>query len=118
MRQLKITNINVLANDRGIYLIGVKSDMYEHGKLSDTVQGQNYVCILPGNDFEKITIKTPELIPSITQDEIEANGNPIPIDVIDFRCTVYVSDGKIALSCKAKTIVPLEKGVDGDERIF
>lgn len=117
MKQLKLTNINVLANDRGTLLIGVKADMYKDGKPSDAVQGQNYICILPGNDFEKITIKTPELVPAITQDEVEANGNPIPIDVIGFRCTVYAFNGQIVLSCKAKTIVPLEKG-ESDEQLF
>ena len=78
-----------------VLLLGVTTiKRYEDGKITDDVEGYRYTVVCPSNKFEKMTVKIKEKNPSITEEEIEANGGTISVTFINFEGKFYQDKNK------------------------
>lgn len=119
MNMITIKDINVLSNyERVICTEIAPNHEYVDGKPTKKI-GTRYTCILEGNGYTKIIIKTPELIPIFTTEDIEANRGKIPVSVEGFQGKIYVDRRTVSLqvSCKATTVIPILKGDNDDDII-
>lgn len=109
MRNLTLTSLQTLANDQTVLCTKAEPIKdYVDGHYVEPVKGQKYECVLTGNGYDKITIKTEERIPSITMEMIESNNGAIPVEVSNFVCKIYADrkTGNLLVSAKASTVQP------------
>lgn len=109
MRNLTLTSLQTLANDQTVLCTKVEpiKDFID-GRYVEPVKGQKYECVLTGNGYDKITIKTEEIFSSITMEMIESNNGAIPVEVSNFVCKIYADrkTGNLLVSAKASTVQP------------
>lgn len=120
MNMITIRDLNVLSNFEKILCTEIYPDNeFINGKPARKI-GTRFVCILEGNGYNKIIIKTPELEPTFTTKDIEANGGKISVSVENFLGKIYVDRQKVCLqvSCKATAVVPALRGDDDDDEII
>lgn len=121
MRTIQITDISVMSNNQKVLCTKVDpiKDFID-GHYAEPVKGQKYECVLTGNGYDKITIKTEEIFSSITMEMIESNNGAIPVEVSNFVCKIYADrkTGNLLVSAKASTVQPAMEGGDDDDRIF
>lgn len=120
MNMITIKDLNVLSNYERVICTEIAPDHeYVDGKPVKRI-GTKYTCVLEGNGYTKIVIKTSELIPIFTAEDIEANRGKIPVSVEGFQGKFYVDRRTVSLqvSCKATTVVPILKGDENDDEII
>ncbi|WP_270816668.1 hypothetical protein [Hungatella effluvii] len=121
MRNLTLTSLQTLANDQTVLCTKVEPIKdFVDGHYVEPIKGQKYECVLTGNGYDKITIKTEEIFSSITMEMIESNNGAIPVEVSNFVCKIYADrkTGNLLVSAKASTVQPAMEGGDDDDRIF
>lgn len=89
----------------GAYLAKV-SPRYQfvNGERSKVLDGYNYV-IANRKGFDKITIKTKDQEPKITQEALEASDKDIRVTVKGFKGKVYNVEGKVGISATAEEVI-------------
>ncbi len=120
MNSLIIKDLNVLSNNEIVLCTEISSDNeFIDGKPTRKI-GTRYLCILEGNGYEKIVIKTPELIPTFTAEDIEANGGKVPVKVENFKGKIYVDRRSMSLqvSSRATSVLPVWEGDEDDDEII
>lgn len=119
MYVITIKDLNVLSNHERVLCTEISSDHEFVDRKPIRKIGTRYVCVLEGNGYEKIVIKTPEQISIFTAEDIEANGGKIPVNVENFLGKIYVDKRSMSLqvSCKATAVIPILKGDDDDDII-
>ncbi|GAA6293317.1 hypothetical protein F220043C3_17510 [Enterocloster asparagiformis] len=121
MRTIQITDISVMSNNQKVLCTKVEpiKDFID-GHYAEPVKGQKYECVLTGNGYDKITIKTEERIPSITMEMIESNNGAIPVEVSNFVCKIYADrkTGNLLVSAKASTVQPAIVDNDPSDLLF
>lgn len=109
MRNLLLRSLSELANNQPVLCIGaepIRDFVDKH--YVDPIKGYKYECVLTGNGYEKITVKTADLYPTVTNELIAANGGQIEVAVDGFFCKVYVDkdSGSLRLSVTATAVRP------------
>ena len=107
---LNITNI---ANTDKVRVIKSQPSFeYQDGKVTDRQIGTSYVLLLEKVNFDKISVKTNDMIPVVTNEQIEASADPIYVTFEGFFGKFYFSNQtkNWELSCKAdKAILVKQK---------
>lgn len=115
-----IRNLMALGGNQLPWCISVEP-VYEFkdGHYTKQVVGQQYNCLLPGNEFQKLSIKTKEIIPTISNEIIRNSGGKVTINVDDFTCKFYVDKtNRLKMSCWANSVYPVTEGGDQNETII
>lgn len=101
-----------LAKSNFALLIGTRPwQEYIDGKRTDRVIGTCYDLVFPKNGYEKITVKTPELTPAITNEEIGEDGEGILVAPVGFVGKLYrTQTGSWDISAKAATVQIVDRG--------
>lgn len=109
MKTIQITDMKVVSNEQMVLCTKAEpiKDFID-GHYVEPVKGYKYECVLTGNGYDKITIKTEERIPSITMEMIESSNGAIPVEVSNFVCKIYADrkTGSLLISAKASTVRP------------
>lgn len=79
---------------------------YVDGKSTEEIEGFRYLCILPANKYEQVSIKVENLTPAITSEELEAKGGTVKAKVKGFEGRFYKdsSSGEYRFTGKATAI--------------
>lgn len=102
--EIFITNIEQVC-PKGIYLARVSPRYsFTNGERGKELEGYNYI-VASRNGFDKITIKTNDKVPKMTQEALEASKNDVSVTVKGFQATVYNVDGKAGISATAKKVI-------------
>lgn len=89
----------------GAYLAKVNPRYpFINGERSKDLDGYNYI-IANRKGFDKITIKTNDKVPKMTQEELEASDKDIRVTVKGFKGKVYNVDGKVGISATAEEVI-------------
>ncbi len=107
-RGVKVTKVEDFTNGGPVLCTGVKPDKaYVDGKPTDQICGTRYEVVFPANGYVRAVIKTPELKPAFTEDDLFYRNGVIEIDLIGFYATVYLDSrtGQPAFSLKAQKVV-------------
>lgn len=92
---------------KGAYLAKVYPRYpYVNGIRGSEIAGYNYI-IASRNGFDKIVVKTPDTVPKISQEQLEAATDDISVSFKGFVGKIYNSDGKIGISATAEEVILL-----------
>lgn len=90
---------------KGVYLARVNPrHPFINGERSKELEGYNYI-VANRIGFDKITIKTNDKVPKMTQEELEASDRDICVTVKGFKGKVYNVDGKVGISAIAEEVI-------------
>lgn len=105
LNQVKITKEIVTLNG-DIILIDVRSlAEYVDGKRTDNIVGHAYICVAPANKYTQFSVKIEGKKPVISNEELEANGGSVMIDVVEFEGRFYQNANKdVLFTAKASKI--------------
>lgn len=107
---IKISNISFtleqIIGEAKLQLLHSKpTRQYENGKATDLVIGTTYEVVQHGGDFEKFTVKVPDVDTAISEEDIAASKDPIFVEFTNTSCKLYKDvSGRIQVSVKADAI--------------
>lgn len=77
---------------------------YANGQRTEQLLGFQYILV-NRDGYDKFSVKVAETKALLTQEEIDASQDDIPVVAEGFVGTLYNRDGRIALSGKADKVV-------------
>lgn len=90
---------------KGAYLAEVRErHPYKDGKRQDEIEGYNYI-VASRNGFDKVTIKTNDKAPKITQEELEASDKDIKVTAKGFVGHLYNTVNGTGISATAEEVI-------------
>lgn len=107
---LKPSDINLIieqvTNDSELIVTNVEPKReYSNGKYGAVI-GTKYKLVIPKRGYEQLTISTDELLPVISQEQIDASDNPIYVEPVNFTAKFYKNyvKNEYFLTAKADTM--------------
>lgn len=103
LENFKIPLKAIISSGKGIVVDVSKVFKWTDGQRTETQIGINYSVVFKELNFEKLNVKTNELKPVVTQEEIEANIEPIYISFDNALVSFYKNyrSGDYLVSVKA-----------------
>lgn len=103
-----LNNINLTWEQvfsKGGYLAGVRErHSYKDGKKQDEIEGINYI-VASRSGFDKVTIKTNDKVPKMTQEELEASDKDVKVVAKGFVGRLYTTPNGTGISATAEEVI-------------
>lgn len=81
---------------------------YKDGNRTEKQLGTNYTLVrCPG--YDKVSVKVPDLVPIMTNNEINNSDSIIFVTAEGFSCAVYSADNAVKISGTAERLVIVDE---------
>ncbi len=77
---------------------------YKDGKKQDEIEGYNYI-VASRSGFDKVTIKTNDKVPKMTQEELEASDKDVKVTAKEFVGRLYTTPNGTGISATAEEVI-------------
>lgn len=94
---------------------------YKDGKKLDELVGRKAVVVLPGNNYDTLTVTVADPVDFLSPILAKASADkPVYVDFDDFQAHIYVMNGNAGVSAKASAIrvVPAPGTIDDDDLLI
>jgi len=102
--EIVITDLQQLTGCKEILVVSVSEyKRYVDGQKTDLHGGYAYTAVLPQRKYASLIIRTEELQPSVTQEQLDASPlGGIYAAPVNLKAKIYKRGNDYALSCKAE----------------